>query len=146
MAWGSVSRGVHRRSIELRNHRLGVPTLLDDGEGNMSECAKRVLIRLPGVRDLWHVHTLHEWEPGGLGRGCCIVPKDSPAGEGRGRNPGVYNSEKSDRSIVLEKLSNKAPSIPIKSGPRGCGDGGGKGPDQGEPVKVRQVPYSVTEA
>ena len=34
----------------------------------------------------------------------------------------------------------------IKSGPRGCGDGGGKGPDQGEPVKVRQVPYSVTEA
>ena len=35
MAWGSVSRGVHRRSIELRNHRSGVPTLLDDGEGNM---------------------------------------------------------------------------------------------------------------
>ncbi|RZB31504.1 MAG: hypothetical protein SRB2_04473 [Desulfobacteraceae bacterium Eth-SRB2] len=31
----------------------------------------RVLIRLPGVRDLWHVHTLHEREPGDLGSGCC---------------------------------------------------------------------------
>ena len=78
--------------------------------------------------------------------GLLYSPEDSPAGEGRGRNPGVYTSEKSDRSILPGKLSNKAPSIPIKSGPRGCGDGGGKGPDQGEPVKVRQVPYSVTEA
>jgi hypothetical protein len=75
MAWGSVSRGVHRRSIELRNHRSRVPTLLDDGEGNMSECAKRLLIRFPGVRDLRHVHKLHEREPGDLGRGCCIVPE-----------------------------------------------------------------------
>jgi competence protein ComEC len=32
MAWGSVSRGVHRHSIELRNHRSGVPTLCNDGE------------------------------------------------------------------------------------------------------------------
>ena len=31
--------------MELRNHRLGVPT------------------QLPGERDLWHVRTLHEWEP-----------------------------------------------------------------------------------
>ena len=46
-------------------------------------------------------------------------------------------SEQSDRPIVPEKLSNKALSIPIKSGPRGCGDGGGKGADQGEPVKVQ---------
>jgi len=66
MAWGSVSRGVHRRSIELRNHHSGVPTLLDEGEGNMNECDMRAVIRLPGVRDLWHVHTLHEREPGGL--------------------------------------------------------------------------------
>jgi len=144
MAWRSVSKGVHKRSIELRNRRSGVPTLLDDGEGNMSECAKRVLIRLPGVRDLWHVHTLHE-RKSRLG-GTVVSSEDSPAGEGQGRNPGVYTSEKSDRPIVPEKLSNKAPSIPIKSGPRGCGDGGGKGPDQGEPVKARQVPYSVTEA
>ena len=38
-------------------------------------------------------------------------PEDSPVGEGQGRNPGVYTSEKSDRPIVPEKLSNKAPSI-----------------------------------
>jgi len=38
-------------------------------------------------------------------------PEDSPAREGQGRNPGVYTSEKSDRPIVPEKLSNKAPSI-----------------------------------
>ena len=75
-----------------------------------------------------------------------LDPTDSPVGEGQGRNPSLFTSEQSDRPIVPEKLSNKAPSIPIKSGPRGCGDGGGKGPDQGEPGKVRQVPYSVTEA
>ena len=72
-------------------------------------------------------------------------PRDSPAGEGQGRNPGVYTSEKSDGPIVPEKPSNKAPSIGSR-GPGGGGDGGGKGPDQGEPVKVQQVPYSVTEA
>jgi len=40
-----------------------------------------------------------------------VSPEDSPAGEGQGRNPGVYTSEKSDRLIGLEKPSNKAPSI-----------------------------------
>ncbi len=39
------------------------------------------------------------------------IPEDSPAGEGQGRNPGVYTSEKSDRPILPEKLLNKAPSI-----------------------------------
>jgi hypothetical protein len=72
-------------------------------------------------------------------------PADSPAGQGQGRNPGMYTSEKSDRSIVPEKLSNKAPSIVVIR-PRGGGDSGGKGPDRGEPVTVRQVPYSATEA
>jgi hypothetical protein len=72
-------------------------------------------------------------------------PDDSPVGEGQGRNPGAYTSEKSDRPIVPEKPSNKAPSS-IAICPRGGGDGGGKGPDRGEPVKVRQVPYTVTEA
>jgi len=95
--------------MELRNHRSGVPTLLDEGEGNMSECVMRVLIRLPGVRDLWHVHTLHERESR-LG-GTVVSSEDSPAGEGQGRNPGVYTSEKSDRPIVPEKPSNKASSI-----------------------------------
>ena len=40
-------------------------------------------------------------------------PEDSPVGEGQGRNPGVYTSEKSDRPIVPEKPSNKAPSIVV---------------------------------
>jgi len=75
----------------------------------MNKCDMRVLVQLPGVRDLWHVHTLHEREPGDLGSGCCL--EDSPAGQGQGRNPGMYTSEKSDRPIVPEKLSNKAPSI-----------------------------------
>ncbi len=36
----------------------------------------RVLtFRLPGVRDLWHVHTLHEREPGELGRDCYEIPQ-----------------------------------------------------------------------
>jgi hypothetical protein len=40
MAWLSGGRGVHRRSIESRNHRSGVPTLLDGREGNMGWCEK----------------------------------------------------------------------------------------------------------
>jgi len=72
--------------------------------------------------------------------------RQSGWGRPRPKSQHLCASEQSDRPIVPEKLSNKAPSIPIKSGPWGCGDGGGKGPDQGEPVKVRQVPYSVTEA
>ncbi len=74
----------------------------------MSKCVTRVLIRLPGVRDLWHVHKLHEREPGELGKG---LLKDSPVGKGQGRTPCVNVSEQSDRPIVPEKLSNKAPSI-----------------------------------
>ncbi len=31
-------------------------------------------------------------------------PEDSPAGEGQGRNPGVYTFEKSDRSIVPGRM------------------------------------------
>jgi hypothetical protein len=46
-----------------------------------------------------------------ISEGTVVSPGDSPAGEGRGRNPGVYISEKSDRPIVPEKLSNKALSI-----------------------------------
>jgi hypothetical protein len=46
-----------------------------------------------------------------ISEGAVASPEDSPVGEGQGRNPGVYTSEKSDRPIVPEKLSNKAPSI-----------------------------------
>ena len=46
-----------------------------------------------------------------ISEGAVYSPEDSPVGEGQGRNPGVYTSEKSDRPIVPEKLSNKAPSI-----------------------------------
>ena len=77
----------------------------------MNECVMRVFIQLPGVRDLRHVHKLNERESGELGSGCCKVPIDSAAGEGQGRNPGMYTFEQSDRPIVPEKPSNKAPSI-----------------------------------
>ena len=80
-----------------------------------------------------------------ISEGAVYSPEDSLAGEGQSRNPGVYTSEKSDGPIVPEKPSNKAPPIGSR-GPGGGGDGGGKGPDQGEPVKARQVPYTVTGA
>ena len=102
---------MYRLSIELRNHRSGVPTLSNDGEGNTSECVMRVFTRLSGVRDLMHVHKLHEREPGDLGRDCCIVPRAVGSGKAQDRNPGVYTSEKSDRPIVPEKLSNKVSAI-----------------------------------
>ena len=43
--------------------------------------------------------------------GAVYSPEDSVAGEGQGRNPGINTFEQSDRPIVPEKLSNKAPSI-----------------------------------
>ena len=48
-----------------------------------------------------------------ISEGAVYSPEGSPVGEGQGRNPGVYTSEKSDRPIVPEKLSNKAPSIVV---------------------------------
>jgi len=111
MAWRSVSKGVHRRSIELRNHRSGVPTLSSEGEGNMNKCDMRVLVQLPGVRDLWHVHTLHEREPGELGRDCHEIPQTVLLGKAKAAIPACGASEQSDRPIVPEKPSNKAPSI-----------------------------------
>ena len=66
--------------------------MLDEGEGNMKECVMRVLIRLPGVRDLWHVHTLHEREPASgseslrlgeeISEGAAISLESSLVGEG----------------------------------------------------------------
>ncbi len=55
-----------------------------------------------------------------ISEGAVVSPESSPAGEGQGRNPGVYTSEKSDRPIVPEKLSNIAPSIIdiMTTGPR----------------------------
>jgi len=93
MAWGSGSKGVHRRSNELRNHRSGVPTLSYGGEGKMNECVKRVLIRLPGVRDLWHVHRLHERESGDLGSGCVSSQRQSGRGRSRPKSRRVHFRE-----------------------------------------------------
>ena len=47
----------------------------------------QVLIRLPGVRDLWHVYKLHEREPGDLGRGCCLVSKTVRPGKVKAEIP-----------------------------------------------------------
>ena len=62
----------------------------------------RVLIRLPGVRDLWHVYKLHERQSRLSLAGLLSSPADSPFGEGQGRNPGVYTSEKSERQIIAD--------------------------------------------
>jgi len=93
----------------------------------------RVLVQVPGVRDLQHVRTLHVREPGELGSGWQEVVLPVRLGKAGGRNPSKSAAEQSDRSIVPEKPSNKGPSILMESGPRTGGDGGGKGPDQGEP-------------
>jgi hypothetical protein len=52
---------------------------------------------MSGSREIWEV--------------AVYSPEGSPAGEGQGRNPGMYTSEKSDGPIVPEKPSNKASSI-----------------------------------
>ena len=67
--------------------------MLDDGEGNMIECDMRVLIRLPGVRDLWHVHKPHEREPGDLGRDCDIVSKTVRPGKAKAEYRRVHFRE-----------------------------------------------------
>ena len=129
MAWGSVSRGVHRRSIELRNHRSGVPTLLDDGEGNMNEGAKRALIRLPGVRDLWHVHKLHEREPGDPANWPCWVAPRGPRRESKEYDGDERVREVGQLHSTCEALEQGLRCAVV------CGEGGGKGADQGESVQ-----------
>ena len=80
-----------------------------------------------------------------ISEGAVYSPVDSPAGEGQGRNPGVYTSEKSDRPIVPEKPSNKAPSnIANDHGAAEVVEE--RGLTKGNLFQVRQVPYSVTEA
>jgi hypothetical protein len=53
----------------------------------MNKCDMRVLVQLPGVRDLWHVHTLHEREPGELGRDCHEIPRTVRLGKAKAAIP-----------------------------------------------------------
>ena len=61
------------------------------------------------------------------------VPLPARLGKAGGRNPSKNAAEQSDRFILPEKPLNKGSSILVESGPWTGGDGGGKGPDQGEP-------------
>ncbi len=121
MAWRSVSRGMYRRSIELRNHRLGVPTTSNGGEGNMSWCDSASASPAPrsqrpdacayapcaeaGLR-------LVEPTPrrGELGNDWRRVSPSVRLGKAEGRNTSVYASEQSDRPIGPEKPPNKGSS------------------------------------
>jgi len=66
-----------------------------------------VLVQLPGVRDLLHVHTLHVRKPGELGNDWRRVSLSVRLGKAEGRNTSVYASEQSDRPIGPEKPPNK---------------------------------------
>jgi RNA-directed DNA polymerase len=139
MAWRSVSRGAHRRTVlisEITSRERQPCTTV--GKAIWTGAIARVLAQLPGARDLRHVRKRHVREPGELGSGWGWGSAASPAGEGRGHNPSMYTAEQSDRPIVPEKPSNKVPST-LSKGPRSGGDGGGKeASGQGEQVSDRQ--------
>jgi hypothetical protein len=59
----------------------------------MNKCGRRVLIRLPGVRDLWHVYKLHERKSGDLGRDCCIVSETVRPGKAKAEYRRVHFRE-----------------------------------------------------
>jgi len=59
----------------------------------MNKCDMRVLIQLPGVRDLWHVHKLHEREPGDLGSGCVEFRRQSGRARSRPKSRRVHFRE-----------------------------------------------------
>lgn len=59
MAWGSVSKGCAGTVLSSEITAMGVPTSLDDREGNIGMHAMQVQVWLPGVRDLRHVQKFH---------------------------------------------------------------------------------------
>ncbi len=103
MAWRSVSRGTHRRSIELRNHRLGVPTTSSGGEGNMGWCDSASASPAPrsqrpapcaeaGLRLRFQPVELTP-RRGELGNDWRRVSLSVRLGKAEGRNTSVYASE-----------------------------------------------------
>ena len=127
-----ISRGMYRRSIELRNHRSGVLTLLDDGEGNMGWCDSASASPTPrsqrpapcAYAPCAEAGLQLRFQPVGLtGRRVKPTPRRGELGndwrrvslsvrlgKAEGRNTSVYASEQSDRPIGPEKPPNKGSS------------------------------------
>ena len=64
----------------------------------------RVLIRLPGVRDLWHVQKLYERESGDLGRDCWIVPRTVRPGKAKAEYRRVHFREVGQANSTWEAV------------------------------------------
>ena len=130
MAWRSVDRGKRRPGFELRNHGFGVPTLLDDGEGN-TVCGdmQRVAHRPCGVRDPVHAWTLYAREPGD--------PASWPlrmASRGPRRESKEYDGDEQLREVGQPNSTGEAFEQVLQCAAV-CGEGGGKGAGQGESVQ-----------
>ena len=98
----------------------------------MVDDKQRVDHRPCGVKDPVHAWTLYAREPGDLSGTHRQVGPAGRSGKACGYNPDMDAAEKSDINIVPKKVPNK-----VSPPKRGCGGTGGKGDDQGEPLKRR---------
>ena len=126
----SVGAGLHRRGIELRNHPFGASTLYSYGEDNTVRSVRRGAYRPTESETLCMCRSSmrgNRESPEATER----VPSSVRLGKVRDHNPSMYVTGQSDRPIVPRKPSNKGFVAGKDRLPTG-GDGGGKGPDQGE--------------
>lgn len=95
-------------AIEPRNHKFGMPMLLSEAEGNTEHGVIRQSCSDPARSETLCTSgspSHRNWE-------ISAVPgaqASSGAGKAKSRNPAVNGAEKSDTSVVPEKLSNKGP-------------------------------------
>ena len=126
----SVGAGLRRRGIELRNQPFGASTLYSYGEDNTVRSVRRGAYRPTESETLCMCRSSmrgNRESPEAAER----VPSSVWLGKVRDHNPSMYVTGQSDRPIVPWKPSNKG-SVAGKDRPQTCGDGGGKGSDQGE--------------
>ncbi len=100
--WRSVDRGCVGWAIELRNHPLGMPTMLNGWEGNMLECDTRECSSNPPESENHsiHINLIH-------GNREACHPARVRVRNAVGQNLTMYGRRESDQCVVPEKRANK---------------------------------------
>lgn len=102
----SVSAGLRRRGIELRNHLSGASTLYSYGEDNTVRSVRRGAYRPTESKTLCMRRSSMYGNRESL-EATERVPSSVRLGKVSDHNPSMYATGQSDRPIVPQKLSNK---------------------------------------
>ncbi len=131
MAWRSVSRGSVGQPLSSEITSPGCRLCwLDEGEGNMVYAViQRDTHRLRGVRDPEHAWTLYAREPGDPANWPFLVAQRGSRRESKDYDGDEWLREVGQLHSTCEALEQGLRYAVV------CGEGGGKGADQGESVQ-----------